>query len=148
MKPINPRHGAPFCLNDYMQKCCFLDICAATTFTNKQPPAFNDPFYDVRQMLKTFNKHYKHHYISSWLNCLDENMSLWLNQYCPDFINHILVAINTIELLMATKESHGYCVAAGILAHSMTLEFLGSHLSKREGNIGLSMFLARRLKIT
>ncbi len=86
MKPITPRHGAPFRLNDHMQKSRFLDICAATTFTDKQPPAFKDPFYDVRQMLEAFNKHYEDHYIPSWLNCLDESMSSWLNQYCPGFM--------------------------------------------------------------
>ena len=85
-KPILPREGAPFRLYDYMQKSRFLKISAAITYTTKPPPLFVDKFHDVRQMLDSFNQHYEDNYIPSWMNCLDESMSSWLNQYCPGFM--------------------------------------------------------------
>ncbi|KAL7461168.1 hypothetical protein ACHAXS_001596 [Conticribra weissflogii] len=65
---------------------CSHQITSAITYTDKDPPPFVDKFYDVRQMLDAFNDHYKQNYIPSWMNCLDESMSSWLNQYCPGFM--------------------------------------------------------------
>ncbi len=85
-KPICKRSGAPFRLTEYIKKSRFLQITTAITYTDKDPPPFQDKFYDVRQLLDAFNLHYEQNYIPSWMNCLDESMSSWLNQYCPGFM--------------------------------------------------------------
>ena len=50
------------------------------------PTGFVGRFHDVCQMINAFNDHYEKEYLPSWMNCLDELMSLWLNQYCPGFM--------------------------------------------------------------
>ncbi|KAL3788114.1 hypothetical protein ACHAWO_011440 [Cyclotella atomus] len=79
--------GAPFRLNEYISSKRFLAITCAMTCTDKPPPEFADRFHDVRQMLEEFNNHYAENYIPSWLNCLDESMSSWLDKYCHSFMN-------------------------------------------------------------
>ncbi|KAL7460096.1 hypothetical protein ACHAXS_000564, partial [Conticribra weissflogii] len=69
-----------------MAKGRFLQITGAMTYTNNQPPNFEDKFFDVRQIIGAFNMHYETNYSPSWLNCLDESMSSWLNQHCPGFM--------------------------------------------------------------
>ncbi len=90
-------------------KSCLLDIFDTSTFTNKQPSAFKDPFYNVCQMLGAFKKHYKDHYILSWMNSLmkawahGSTSTAWI--LCLYHRNHILVATNIIWLLMVIRES-------------------------------------------
>ncbi|KAL7468866.1 hypothetical protein ACHAXS_012884 [Conticribra weissflogii] len=69
-----------------MAKGRFLQLTGAMTYTNNQPPNFEDKFFDVRQIINAFNMHYESNYNPSWLNCLDESMSSWLNQHCPGFM--------------------------------------------------------------
>ena len=69
-----------------MKKSCFVKISVSITYTMKSLISFVDKLHDVRQMLDTFNQHYEDNCISSWMNCLDESMSSWLNQYCPGFM--------------------------------------------------------------
>jgi len=54
---------------------------------NKPPPTFKNRFYDVREMINAFNKHYGEGYTPMWLNCLDESMNLWLDKFCPGFMS-------------------------------------------------------------
>ena len=79
--------GAPFWLEDYMTKTRFLEMSKALQFTNLPPPtSFTDRFHDVHQMINAFNDHYASEYNPSWINCLDELMSSWMNQFCPGFM--------------------------------------------------------------
>ncbi|KAL7463510.1 hypothetical protein ACHAXS_003872 [Conticribra weissflogii] len=141
-KPICKRSGAPFQLTKYIKKSRFLQITTAITYTDKDPPPFQDKFYDVRQLLDAFNLHYEQNYIPSWMNCLDESMSSWLNQYCPGFMfvprkphpsgneyhsiadgdqgKPIMWCVKLQEGKDQPKDQNnnplGFCVAAGILA--------------------------------
>ena len=37
-------------------------------------------------MIDVFNMHYEHEYQPSWLSCINESMSSWLNKFCPGFM--------------------------------------------------------------
>jgi hypothetical protein len=37
-------------------------------------------------MIEMFNQYYAENYHPSWLNCLNESMSSWLNKFCPGFM--------------------------------------------------------------
>ena len=83
---INMFEGAPFRLNEYMSIDRFKAITTALRYTDKEPPSFVDRFHDVRQLIDEWNRHYEEEYSPSWLSCLDESMSSWLNKYCPVFM--------------------------------------------------------------
>ena len=86
-KPIDMFDGAPFRLNAYMSRNRFREIMHALRYTDKEEPLFFiDRFHDVRQMIDAFNKHYEREYQPSWLSCIDESMSSWLNKFCPGFM--------------------------------------------------------------
>ncbi|KAL3809499.1 hypothetical protein ACHAXA_009735 [Cyclostephanos tholiformis] len=88
---ISPYSGAPFRLNNAMSFTRYLEITAALRFTDVRMPTverdgYEDRFHEVRKMIDEFNNHYAHSYHPSWLNCLDESMSSWLNKFCPGFM--------------------------------------------------------------
>ncbi|KAL7449250.1 hypothetical protein ACHAXS_000194 [Conticribra weissflogii] len=85
-KPISVKEGALFQLHPYMQKSCFLQFTGAMTYTKKALLSFEDKFHGICQMLLLFNKQYEDSYSLSWMNCLDESISSWLNQHCPGFM--------------------------------------------------------------
>ena len=37
-------------------------------------------------MIDAFNEHYETNYRPSWLSCIDESMSSWLDKFCPGFM--------------------------------------------------------------
>jgi hypothetical protein len=37
-------------------------------------------------MIDAFNEHYKKNYRPSWLSCINESMSSWMNKFCPGFM--------------------------------------------------------------
>ena len=87
-KPIDMFLEAPFRLNAFMTYTSFCDIMAAIWYTNKDAPLlFHDKFHEVCQMIDAFSDHYTAEYTPSWLNCIDESMSLWLNSFCPGFMS-------------------------------------------------------------
>ena len=88
---ISPYSGAPFRLNNAMSFTRYLEITAALRFTDARTPTveqdgYEDRFHEVRKLIDAFNNHYAHSYHPSWLNCLDESMSSWLNKFCPGFM--------------------------------------------------------------
>eukprot|EP00934_Nitzschia_sp_Nitz4_P007490 Nitzschia sp. Nitz4//scaffold526_size3785//2112//3756//NITZ4_009261-RA/size3785-processed-gene-0.3-mRNA-1//1//CDS//3329553959//7480//frame0 len=63
------------------------DFWSSTPFTDTDPPAFQDRFWEVRQMLECWNANMSDCFSASWVSCLDESMSKWVNKYtCPGFM--------------------------------------------------------------
>ena len=84
---INNNSGAPYRLNCWMSKKRFEDILAAISYTSREPPAFVDRFWEVREMLAAFNDHCAEVFRCSWVACLDESMSIWFNKWtCPGWM--------------------------------------------------------------
>ena len=70
-----------------MSRNRFEDILHALTVTLIEPPLYQDPFWMVRQFLEAFNKNMANCFTPSWINCLHESISIWINMFsCPGFI--------------------------------------------------------------
>jgi len=86
-KPVSPFEGAPFRLNQHMSRNRFEDTLCALKFTSRQPPAFVDRFWEVRDMIAEWNFNMQQIFVPGWINCLDESMSVWTNMFtCPGFV--------------------------------------------------------------
>ena len=70
------------------------------TYTNKEPPEYEDRFWKVHDMLVCWNKNMAKMFLPSWMNCIDKSMSKWVNEYveklqfslfliscCPEILN-------------------------------------------------------------
>ena len=56
-------------------------------YTKLNPPTYKDRFWEVREMLQEWNKTMATNFVPSWINCINESMSKWLNEYtCPGFM--------------------------------------------------------------
>ena len=65
----------------------FEKIVTNITYTNHEPPAFHDRFWEIQQMVEEWNANMDINFSPSWKNCLDKSMSKWLNEYtCPGFM--------------------------------------------------------------
>ena len=85
--PVDEFDGAPARLNGIMSRNRFEAILKALRYTDLDPPAYRDPFFEVRQMLMRWNSNMKENFVPSTFNCLDESMSTWTNKYtCPGFM--------------------------------------------------------------
>ena len=52
------------------------------TLTDLSPPiGYVNKFWEIRQMIKEWNKNMRQHYVPSWANCLDESVSIWWSQW-------------------------------------------------------------------
>ena len=80
---IDEFKGAPFRLHEYMSRMWFDAIIKCIFYTSDEPPAYRDCFWEVRQMLDTWNKNMNKNFIPGWANSLDESMSVWTNKYTP-----------------------------------------------------------------
>ena len=79
--------GAPFRLNKYMSRSRFESILNALTYTNIPPPLYKDKFFQIRQLLTSWNQNMTSTFIPSWVSCLDESMSTWTSRYtCPGWM--------------------------------------------------------------
>ena len=86
-KEVDPFDGAPFCLAEYMSQCRFENILINPGFTKEDPPPFRDQYWEVRYMLDCWNKNMTTNFSPSWINCIDESMSKWVNEYsCAGFM--------------------------------------------------------------
>ena len=86
-KQVDPFDGAPVRLNDYMSRKRFEDILNALRFTNQEPPAYRDRFWEVRQLIAKWNANMDANFEPGWISCLDESMSKWVNEYtCPGYM--------------------------------------------------------------
>lgn len=86
-EPVDPFETAPFRLTDYFSANRFDDILSSLQLTNRARPAYRDPFWEVHQLVETFNSHVKDSFKPSWVNCLDESISIWFNKWtCPGWV--------------------------------------------------------------
>jgi hypothetical protein len=75
------------CLHAYMLRRRFEAILKHLKFTNTQPPAFKHPFHPGNELTVAFNEHSQSCFSPGWVNCLDESMSVWTNQWtCPGWM--------------------------------------------------------------
>ncbi len=76
-----------FTFNRYMLWRCFLAITLALRFTSANPPTFSDKFWEVRDLILSWNNHMQAVFIASWALCLDKLMSIWHSQWtCPGWV--------------------------------------------------------------
>ena len=65
----------------------FKDITRCLRFTDKKPPSYVDKFWEVRQMIQSWNINMALVFVVSWITCLDESMSIWYNRWtCPGWV--------------------------------------------------------------
>ena len=73
-----------------MPKYRFDQIILCLCITCRTPPPLShmvDKFWEVRELINTWNTNMFKHYIPSWICCLDESVSIWNNQWtCPEWI--------------------------------------------------------------
>ena len=78
--------ACPYNLKDYMSFKRFQAITSCLVFTQDNPPTFRDKFWQIREMVREWNKIMKE-FISGWVICVDESMSSWINCWtCPGWI--------------------------------------------------------------
>ena len=83
-KEIALSSGAPCRLNSCVSGRRFEQIVKLLQFTEKNAPAFKDPFWEARQLIDEWNERAHENFTPSWVNCLDESMSMWFNRCsCP-----------------------------------------------------------------
>ena len=73
--------GAPLRLGSFMSRKRFEAILKALAITARQPPAFRDRFWEVQEMLEAWNANMTEQFTPSWVSCMDESMSTWMNKY-------------------------------------------------------------------
>jgi len=67
--------------------CLLWQILASLYFTDVNPPPFKDRFWEVHQMINTWNSNMDKNFTCLWVACIDESMWTWLSQYtCPGFM--------------------------------------------------------------
>ena len=87
MCDIDIFQGAPFCLTEFMSRNQFENILNNLVYNSVDPPVFHDHFWEVRRMISCWNQSMSKQFIPSWINCIDESMSKWVNEYtCPGFM--------------------------------------------------------------
>ena len=84
MKEITLSSGAPHRLNSCTSGRRFEQITKLLQLTDKNVPAFEDPFWEMRQLIDEWNERARENFMPSWVNCLDESTSMWFNRCsCP-----------------------------------------------------------------
>ena len=79
--------GRHFRLQQFMSRYRFEGILSAIKYTNNNPPADKDRFWEVHQLLESWNNNMATNFIPLWINAIDESMSKWINEYtCPGFM--------------------------------------------------------------
>jgi hypothetical protein len=79
--------GAPFRLNDIMSRTRFEEILAVHTLFNTPFPNYKDDFHPVRGFINAWNTNMTYVFMSAWIVCLDESMSMWTNMWtCPGWV--------------------------------------------------------------
>jgi len=84
---LNEFYGTSWRLNRFMS-CFFIKkILRALTYTDQQFFVYQNKFNNVRQMISAWNEHIRNVFISSWVSCLNESISIWTPRWtCPGFM--------------------------------------------------------------
>ena len=70
-----------------MKGARFDKIITRLIYSNYLPPIFVDRFWEVRQVIRVWEYHTKKSFVPSWVNCLDDIMSIFSNKWtCPGWI--------------------------------------------------------------
>ena len=86
-KTVDAFQGAPFCLTHFMSCRRFEKILNILGYTKEETPEFHDHFWEVQLMIKMWNDNMGANFLPSWINCIVESMSEWVNKYtCPAFM--------------------------------------------------------------
>ena len=64
-KEIDRRSGAPYRFNDLMSGRRFSEILQSIIYTDREPPTYNDRFWEVRQMIKSWNDNMKEKFMDA-----------------------------------------------------------------------------------
>ena len=84
---VSEWEGAPFRLYKYMTGTRFNNIISYLRYTDANQPTFRDRFWEVRQLIQSWNNHMAQFFIAGWVSCLDESMSVWTNRWtCPGWM--------------------------------------------------------------
>ena len=75
-KPVSRKTGAPFRLYDLMSGMRFNEIIQSLSFTSENPSQYRDPFWEVHEFIRAWNANMTDNFVSGWINCLDESMSI------------------------------------------------------------------------
>ena len=85
-EPVDPFKTVPFRLIGFFSANRFDDILSSLQLTNRARPTYRDPFWEVCQLVETFNNHVKDSFKPSWVNP-DESVSIWFNKWaCPGWV--------------------------------------------------------------
>ena len=86
-KNVDAFDGAPFHLTPFMSCRHFEKILYNRGYMKEDPPQHRDSFWEVRTMLQMWNNNMATNFLPSWINCIDESMLKWINEYtCPGFM--------------------------------------------------------------
>ena len=81
------QNACPYNVKHFMSYKRFKLITKSLSYTNVSAPTYHDKYWQVRQMLQAFNDNMARIFLSSWVICLDESMSIWHNKFtCPGWI--------------------------------------------------------------
>jgi len=101
--------GSPFQFNNIMSRKRIEEITTKLSMTSIPPPAYEDPFHEIREWIEAFNKNMKDVFVPSWI-------LVWTNQFrsgqtdshvqdgCLFPESHIRKETNIIHCVMATLE--------------------------------------------
>ncbi len=80
-------NGAPFRFNDIMSYRRFQEILSVHRTYNTEYPPYKDCFHPVQDFLNAWNDSMVENFIPSWIICMDESMSKWINMWSyPGFV--------------------------------------------------------------
>ena len=86
-KTVDAFEGALFHLTPFMSRRRFEKILNNLRYTKEEALEFCDHFWEVRLMIKMWNDNMRANFLPSWINCIDESMLKWINEYtCPGFM--------------------------------------------------------------
>ena len=70
-----------------MTGCRFENTTHALRHTNKEPPSYEDKFWEIRDLIEAWNKNMCKNFMPSWVSCLDGSMSHWTSKCtCSGFV--------------------------------------------------------------
>ncbi len=86
--PFNARSNpCPFHFTPLMTRHRFNQINSELRFTKEKPPNYCDKFWEVREMVREWNKNMWAFFIPSWVICLNKLTSIWFQRWtCPGWV--------------------------------------------------------------